>query len=437
MSSFSLNRRQFVHTAAGLAAAANLPWFSRPLRADDSKNERPIFGCIGLGGQGTGIGNRAKNNGADIVAVCDVDRHRAEDVRGKHFDKAEIFDDYRKLLDRKDIEAVTIGTPDHWHTAIALAALDAGKHVYCEKPLTLTIDEGKQLVAAVKRTGKTFQVGTQQRGDQYTLFGRAVATVRSGQLGKIKKVTVYLPLSTGEGGPFATKPVPDGLNWDFWQGQAPATDYVPERCHYQFRWWFDYSGGIMTDWGAHHIDIAQWALNTENSGPKTIDGSKTVLPNIPGGYTTPKRPIVEYQYPGDVTLEVVAEKEGVMFEGENGRIFVNRGRIEGKPIEDQDADPKLKDQIMNDVKALFKGNLAKLGDHMGNFFEGFKHNLPVISDVESQHRTASVCHLGNISIRLGRKIEWDAAKQEIVGDAEAGAMLKRQQREPYRFSASA
>ncbi len=193
------------------------------------------------------------------MAVCDVDRFHADEARDINFKKAEIYDDYRKLLDRKDIEAVTIGTPDHWHTAIALAALDAGKHVYCEKPLTLTIDEGKQLVAAVKRTGKTFQVGTQQRGDQWQLFGRAVATVRSGQLGKIKKVTVHLPSSTIAGGPFASEPVPDGLNWDFWQGQAPPVDYVPERCHHNFRWWYDYSGGIMTDWGAHHIDIAQWA----------------------------------------------------------------------------------------------------------------------------------------------------------------------------------
>jgi len=433
-----LNRRRFVQTTAGLAAAANLPfWLTERAAADESKNDRPIFGCIGLGGQGTGIANRAKNNGADIVAVCDVDRGRAENAKGKSFEKADIYDDYRKLLERKDIEAVTIGTPDHWHTAIALAALDAGKHVYCEKPMTLTIDEGKQLVAAVKRTGKTFQVGTQQRGDQWQLFGRAVATVRSGQLGKIQKVTVYLPLSTSDGGPFPTSPVPDGLNWDFWQGQAPATDYVKERCHYQFRWWFDYSGGIMTDWGAHHMDIAHWALGMEDSGPLAIDGSQTVLPNIPGGYTTPKKPIVEYQYPDDIALEVVAEKEGVMFEGDKGRIFVNRGRIEGKPIEVQEADPALKEKTMNDVKALFKGNLAKLGDHMGNFFEGFKHNLPVISDVGSQHRTASACHLGNISIRLGRKIAWDPTKQEIVGDSEANAMLKRAQRAPYQISASA
>ena len=200
MSRLTLNRRQFVRTTAGLAAAANLPhWFSERASAEESKNDRPIFGCIGLGGQGTFIANRAKANGADIVALCDVDGDHCDRALDA-FGKAEVYHDYRKLLDRKDIEAVTIGTPDHWHTAIALAALDAGKHVYCEKPLTLTVDEGKLLIAAVKRTGKTFQVGTQQRGDQWLLFGRAVATVRSGQLGKIKKVTVQLPLATKEGG---------------------------------------------------------------------------------------------------------------------------------------------------------------------------------------------------------------------------------------------
>ena len=186
------------------------------------------------------------------------------------------------------------------------------------------------------------------------------------------------------------------------------------------------------------MDITQWALNMEDSGPLSIDGTKTELPNIPGGCTTPRNPLVTYQYPGDITVQVVAEHtEGVTFEGDKGRIFVNREKIVGKPIEEQDKDPALKEKIMTDVKALFKGNLAKLGDHMGNFFEGFKHNLPVISDVEGQHRSVSACHLGNISIRLGRKIEWDPEKQEIVGDSQANAMLKRSQRAPYQISPSA
>ncbi len=436
MPRLTYTRRQFVHSSAGLLLAAGTPyWFTSRAGAAESKNDRPIFGAIGMGGQGTHDALRAKANGADIVAVCDVDRNRAEGAKAQHFQQADVYEDYRKLLDRPDVEAVTIGTPDHWHTAIAIAALQAGKHVYCEKPMTLTVDEGKMLIKAVETSGKAFQVGTQQRGDQWELFGRAVATVRSGQLGKIKKVTVHLPLSTAEGGPFAAQPVPSGLNWDFWLGQAPAVDYCPERCHHNFRWWYEYSGGIMTDWGAHHMDVALWALNVD--GPRSIDGSQTKMPQIAGGYNTPKYPIVHYTFPDDVLLEVVAENEGVTFEGEKGRIFVNRGRIAGTPIEEQDADPKLKEQILDDVKKFFRGNTARLGDHMGNFFEAFKHNLPTISDVVSQHRTATACHLAGISMRLGRKIQWDAQKQEIVGDSEAGAMLRREPRKPYEFGLKA
>ena len=429
-----LNRRKFDKSSAAVAALAPNPYCStsRTL-AQESKNERPLVGSIGLGGQGTGIARRANTYG-DVVAVCDVHRQHAERAKEKHFAKADIFEDYRKLLDRNDIEAVTIGTPDHWHTEIALAALDAGKHVYCEKPLTLTIDEGKQLVAMVKKTGKVLQVGTQQRGDQHALFGRAVATVRSGQLGKIKKVTVNLPLSTEEGGPFSEQPVPEGLNWDFWLGQAPKVDYCPERCHFRFRWWYEYSGGICTDWGAHHMDIAHWALDVEHTGPRTIDGTATKLPSIPGGFNTPKLVTVNFQYPDDVHVQLLAQPpgdEGVTFEGEKGRIYVNRGRITGKPIEEQDADPSLKEPILEAVEKLYKGNTAKMGDHMGNFFEAWKFDKWPISDVETQHRSVSACHLANISIRLQRKLQWDADKEEFVDDSEANAMLTRPQRAPY------
>jgi myo-inositol 2-dehydrogenase/D-chiro-inositol 1-dehydrogenase len=429
-------RRRFVQTSAGAMALAANPFYSlRPARGDESKNNRPLVGAIGMGGHGTGIARRASNYG-DVVAVCDVQRQHAERAKNEHFKDAEIYSDYRKLLDRNDIEVVTIGTPDHWHTPIALAALAAGKHVYCEKPLTLTIDEGKQLVEAVKKSGKVMQVGTQQRGDQFELFGRAVATARSGRLGKLQRITVNLPLSTEEGGPFQAQPVPEGLDWDMWQGQAKVAEYCPERCHYRFRWWYEYSGGIATDWGAHHMDVAHWVMGIENSGPTTIDGSKTKLPTIPGGFNTPKFVSVDYEYPGGIQVLMRAQPpgdEGVLIEGDKGRIYVNRGRITGKPIEEQDADPALKDKIMAEVEKLYKGNTSKMGDHMGNFFEAWMHGKWPISDVESQHRSVSACHLGNISIRLGRKLTWDPVKEQFVGDSEADAMLKRAQREPYQF----
>ncbi len=434
MSSSQMPRRQFVKTLAAAGAGAAVPyWFSSRLPAAESKNSRPLFGAIGVGGQGTHIANRAKNY-ADCVAVCDVRREHAERLKKQFGGKPEIYDDYRKLLERKDIECVTVGTPDHWHTAITVAALKAGKHVYCEKPLTLTIDEGHLLIKTVKETGKVLQVGTMQRTDNGLLqFARAVATVRSGGLGKIQKVTVTLPGGVG-GGPFQPKPVPDGLNWDFWQGQSPAHEYCPERCDYSFRWWYEYSGGIMTDWGAHHMDIVHWALGLDDSGPLSVDGSKTEMPKIPNGYNAPPSPIVDYIFPGDIPVHLdTGKNNGVLFEGEKGRIFVDRGKIVGKPIEEQDADKKLKDEIMAGVTKLFHGNTAKIGDHMGNFFEAWMHNLPPVSDVVSQHRAVSSCHIGNISCRLGRKLTWDAAKEEFVGDDEANAMRNRAQRSPYQF----
>jgi predicted dehydrogenase len=247
----------------------------------------------------------------------------------------------------------------------------------------------------------------------------------------MKTVTVSLPLSTAEGGPFETKPVPEGLNWDFWLGQAPAVDYCPERCHHNFRWWYEYSGGIVTDWGAHHLDVAQWGLGVDKSGPLTIDGSKTELPKIEKGYNTPKYPSIFFTYPGDVIVEVTTGNEGVLFEGDKGRIYVSRGKLTGKPIEDQEEDKSLQD-LTNEWMAKLYGN-RKPGSHMGNFFESVKSRELPVSDVYSQHRSVSACHLGNISMRLRRKLTWDAAAEKFIGDEEANAMISRSQREPYQI----
>ena len=432
------NRRQFLQTAGGSAVAgAMLPAFLGDLAygfqaETKSKTDRPRLGAIGVGGQGTGIMNQARQF-ADLIAVADVDSSHAE--RAIQNTKAEALTDYRKLLDRQDIDVVTIGTPDHWHSKICIDALQAGKDVYCEKPLTLTIREGQQIIEVVKETGKVLQVGTQQRSSGFKegfVFLRAAATVRSGQLGKITKVTVSLPLSTGVGGPFEKKEVPKNLDWNMWLGQAPAVDYCPERAHFNFRWWYEYSGGIVTDWGAHHMDIAQWGLGMDQSGPLTIDGSKTKLPEIPGGYNTPKEPIIDYTYAGDIQLQIVAGDEFVIFEGEQGRIKVNRGRVTGKPIEDQDADKGLQDKI-NAVMAELYPN-GKPGNHMGNFFECVKSRKQPISDAVSQHRSVSACHLGNIAVRLQRELVWDPVKEEFTGDDEANAMISRPQREGFEIN---
>jgi len=440
-SRLTASRRDFLK-AAGLAvtSAGIVPAWMADLtygQEQAAASARRKIGSIGVGGQGTGIMLNASGL-ADVVAVADVDKNhlnRAKEELGKRQKDidVELFGDYRKLLDRKDIVAVTIGSPDHWHSRMVIDAMKAGKDVYCEKPLTLTVAEGQQILKVMKDTGKVLQVGTQQRSD-LGLFIRAVATVRSGQLGKIRKVTVQLPQSTAEGGPFASKPVPENLNWDAWLGQAPTVDYCPERCHFSFRWWYEYSGGILTDWGAHHIDICQWALGQERSGPLTVDGSKTKLPTIANGYNTPKHPSVFLTYPNDIEVEITTGNEGLLFEGADARMFVNRGRITGKPIEDQDKDQALKDKVMAQVQEIY-GKDRKPISHMADFFRAIEDRKPPISDAETQHRSVSVCHVGNTSIRLQRKLTWDPAAEKFLGDDEANSYLSRPQRAPYQVEA--
>lgn len=440
------NRRDFLKASGSMAAAgALLPAWLGDLtygakNAFAAANDRPVVGSIGVGGQGTGIMRQAMNFG-DVISVCDVDAghaSRAKEIieKDRPGTSVEAYGDYRKLLDRPEIEVVTIGTPDHWHARIVIDAMRAGKDVYCEKPLTLTIAEGQQIIKTVEETKKILQVGTQQRSQDFDQklgykFLRAVATVRSGQLGKMKKVTVSLPPSTKEGGPFETKPVPEGLNWDLWLGQAPQVDYCPERCHHDFRWWYEYSGGIVTDWGAHHLDVAQWGLGVDKSGPLSIDGSATEVPKTRGGFNTPKNPSIIYTYPDDVIVEVVIGNEGVLFEGDKGRIYVSRGKLTGKPIEDQEEDKSLQDLTNEWMAKLYGGR--KPGSHMGNFFESVKSRELPISDIYSQHRSVSGCHLGNISIRLGRKLAWDAKAEKFVSDDEANGMISRSQRDAYRI----
>ena len=275
MASRQFNRRLFLHFSMVVTGCAAAPWYvTRQLQSDEPASERLRIGCIGVGGRGTLVGNTASSLG-EKVACADVNRQHAERFAGS--DSCTIYEDYRELLDRKDIDVVTIGTPDHWHTKIAIDAVKAGKDVYCEKPMTLTIDEGKKLCQAVKETGRIVQVGTQQRSSAQFLL--AVAIAQSGRLGKTIKATCYIG-GAPTGGPFAPEAPPSHLNWDAWLGQCPQVPFTPQRCYGAFRWWLEYSGGKLTDWGAHHLDIAQWALGYDKSGPVEIEGTGT-FPLIP------------------------------------------------------------------------------------------------------------------------------------------------------------
>ncbi|MGH7129797.1 MAG: Gfo/Idh/MocA family protein, partial [Planctomycetaceae bacterium] len=344
-----------------------------------------------------------------------------------------LYEDYRRLLDRQDVEVVMIGTPDHWHTKMAIDACRAGKDVYCEKPLTLTIDEGQLLTKAVRETGAVVQVGSWQRSDHR--FRLACELVKAGRLGELRRVTATSGKNVS-GGPFSVKPVPPHLNWDLWQGQTPDVPYIEERCHYTFRWWYEYSGGQMTDWGAHHLDIAQWGSGAQHSGPVEIDGRAT-FPDVPNGYNVATRFECRYRYANGVELLVKDHgQKGVLFEGTRTRVFVNRGQIAGRPVEELEDNPLPRENWTlygsdNLNRPPRMGKLEAIENHMGNFIDCVRSRKTPVSDVESQHRSVSVCHLGNISMRLGRPLKWDPEKEEFPGDNEANGWLKREQRKGF------
>jgi predicted dehydrogenase len=334
-------------------------------------------------------------------------------------------------MERKDVDIVICATVDHWHTLVSLAAMRAGKDVYCEKPLTLTIDEGKRLVEAQKKTQRILQTGSQQRSDKN--FRLACEMVRNGRLGKIKEIDVWLPAGRREG-PFKKAPVPKSFDWNMWQGPTPAVDYVPERTHVTFRYWWDYSGGTMTDWGAHHNDIARWALGRD--GPIKVSGKPTIE-MIPDGFTASSEYAVEYRYADGVihrcrsttannwaggVVDPKGQQHGVKFTGADGWIFVTRGKIEA-------SDPELlKKELPATATRLYVSN-----DHMGNFFDCVRSRKAPICEPEVGHRSATVCHLGVIAMRLGRELTWDPAKEQFVDDAEANKWLVREPRKPWSY----
>ena len=426
------SRRDFMKTSAGAAAAsAFLHEYLGDLSygaaaPSDAKNDRPRLGSIGVGGRGSGIMRGARRY-ADLVAVADVDLDHAERAREKTGGKAKVYQDYRKLLERGDIDVLTIGTPDHWHTRICAEALKAGIDVYCEKPLTLTIDEGKYLCKVVKDTGRILQVGTQQRTEMGRRFLTAVALVRAGRIGKLQRVTTAIGRGPS-GGPFKETAAPSNLDWDFWLGQTRKVAYIKERCHNTFRWWYEYSGGKLTDWGAHHIDIAQMGMEMEHTGPLWLAG-EAEHPNVANGYNTATKFKITAMFPGDIELIIYdrAPKfgNGILFEGTEGHVYVDRGKING-PAVDALADNPLPDDA---ITKIYKGD--KPDRHMGNFFRSVASRREPVSDVWSHHRVLTTCHLANICIRVGRKITWDAKAEQIVGDSQANLMLSRPQRRTF------
>ena len=443
MNASATTRRQFLKTSAVAAAAGVVvPYFtwSQKALANASANDRPRIGCIGLGGMGRGDANAHARFG-DILVVCDVDARHAEQAKqdkniGKG--KADVTGDYRKVLDRKDIDVVSVVTPDHWHVKIAIEALQAGKHVFCQKPLTLTLEENQLIRNACKKyKDRVFFVGTQQRSDR-DRFLRAINMVQKGLLGDIQKITVGIN-GGSKGGPFAKVAPPKELDWDTWLGQAPKVDYIPQRCHGNFRWWYEYSGGKFTDWGAHHVDIATWALqlDQEGMGPIEFDGTDAKHPvpykdgyaTVDDCYNTATDFAVKCKYANGVEMIVTSRGDnGVLFEGTKGRIFVSRGKITGAPIDEKWDDGKFGP---DDLSRLYKGKPFEA--HKENFYRCIREGGLPVSDVYSHVQTMNTCHLAALAARFGRILKWDPKAEKIVGDDQAAALFGRPQRKGFEI----
>lgn len=418
------SRRRFLKTTS--AFIAGLPLGLPAVRgwAAQPPSSRYSIALIGTGRQGRGLlGNFMRWPNVQIVAVCDVDKTRREDQRQRvdkfYSDKGQaepcaVFTDFEELLARKDIDAVIIATPDHWHAYQAVAACKAGKDIYCEKPLSLTIAEGRAMVNATRKYNRVFQTGSMQRSSKE--FRTACELVRNGRIGKIEKILVDV------GGPSKPCDLPEeqmepGLDWDHWLGPAPVRPYnsvlSPRGVHEHYPLWrsyIEYSGGGMTDWGAHHFDIVQWALDMDNSGPVEI-----IPPEKPDAQKG-----VRYIYANGV--EVVHQTcGGILFQGTEGKILVNRGKLEVTP---QSA---LDNPLPSDAVRLYESS-----NHVKDFLDCMGTRKRPICDVEIGCRSVTVCHLGNLAYWHHRKLKWDPAKELFVNDKEANTWLDRPKRGKWK-----
>ena len=432
----SINRRIFLkHSAALTAGGLTFPYFVSPTALGKSgavaPSNRITVGCIGVGSHGTAVDLRGflAQPDAQVLSVCDVDsnyRNRAREITNQKYNNKDCsaYNDFRDIIARNDIDAVMIATPDHWHVPMSLAAVKAGKDVCCEKP-TLTVREGRILSDAVKRYSRVFQTSTEDRS--IAIYHRMAELVRNGRIGKLKTIKVTLPAGHSIHGPYKDpknqkpQPIPNGFDYEMWLGPAPYAPYTPARCHWNFRWILDYSGGMITDWGTHLLDTAQWANDTERTGPVEVQG-KGEFPTV-GIYNTATKYHIEYKYANGVTLIVDSGGSGIRCEGTEGWIESPSWR---RPLQ---AEPKsiLDSKIEPDEIRLFT---CPAGEHR-NFLDCVKSRQDPYFPAEIGHRCSSLCHLGNIAMMLKRKLKWDPARETFPKDDQANRMLARPSRSPW------
>ncbi|HPC95627.1 MAG TPA: Gfo/Idh/MocA family oxidoreductase [Sedimentisphaerales bacterium] len=437
----NLSRRSFLRNSAVWGAALALPTIvPSSVFGASAPSERITVGCIGVGRMGTGDLREALGfPQVQVVAVCDVDSHRLENARklvearyrarsgAASYQGCATYGDFRELLARADIDAVQIVTPDHWHAIPTVDAARAGKDIFLQKPLSLTLEEGRIISDTVRRYGRVFQIGSQQRSD--SRFRKACELVRNGRVGKLHTVKVGFGIDPGCE-PQPVMPVPEWLDYDMWLGPAPWAPYTEKRVHPEKiddrPGWLrisDYSAGMITGWGSHHNDIAHWGMGTELTGPVEIEG-RAEFPKE-GLWDVHGRFHIEYTYANGVRVICADEQEnksGVVFEGDAGWVHVTRGFI--------DAQPKslLEETIGPDETKLYVSN-----NHKANFYDCVKSRAETIAPVEVAHRSCSVCLLGDIAMRLGRKLRWDPDKEQFLGDEQATRMMARTMRSPWHL----
>jgi predicted dehydrogenase len=439
----NLTRRGFLKRASTLAAGAALAGptiiTGRALGAEAPSN-RITVGFIGVGRMGKGDLQEVLGfKEAQVLAVCDVDSNRvrhAQDIVDGSYAKATAagtykgcdgYGDFRDVIARADIDTVMIVTPDHWHAIPAIEAAKAGKDIFMQKPASLTITDGRLVSDTVKRYGRVFQIGSQQRSD--SKFRQACELVRNERIGELKSVKVGFGTDPGTT-PVAPMPVPKELNYDMWLGPAPWAPYTEKRVHpqkdYSRPGWLrirDYGAGMITGWGSHHNDIAQWGMGTEYTGPVEIEAEavfpKDGLWDVHGDFK------IEYTYANGIKVtcaDTKKNKQGVLFEGTEGWVYVRRGFI--------DANPK---SLLTSTIKPGEIHLYKSNNHKGNLFDCIKSRKPTVAPAEIAHRSCSVCMLGDIAMKLGRKLKWDPDKEVFIGDEQANRMLSRPARSPWHL----
>lgn len=434
--SVNVTRRHFLRRGMGLAAAGSAaPWIvpSDVLarQGQVGPNDQIGIGGIGIGRQGGGLMRQIKNaKDTRIVAIADINRPRAEKTAKSY--EADAHTEYRELLERKDVDAIITATPDHWRALVSIHACQAEKDVYAEKPMTLTIREGRLMVQAVRKYQRVFQTGSQQRSTAANRYGCEL--IRNGRIGKLQMVIGHNYPSPWECA-LPGQPVPEGLDWDKWCGPTEVVPYNKDlyapRANPGWISFRPYSGGEMTGWGAHGLDQVQWALGMDESGPVEVwtEGGPFTAPTYSApesrgrGEKACSSPIIFYRYANGVTLKLDnGNPGGGIFIGDKGKIEIFRGRVASNPAE------LVKEPIKADEIHLYKSD-----NHMRNWLDCIKSRERPIADVEIGHRSTTVCHLGNIARWVGRRLSWDPEKEQFLGDPKANEYLDRPRRKPYQL----